>query len=133
MSTTLDERYGRSRRARNPRRRRLIIAAIAIVVVGAATWWALWTDALGLNPSAVSRDTGFSLIDDSHVTVSFDLTVTVGRTSACAIQSLNADYAIVGWKVILFPASNAPIRQFTEPLITSEAATTGLVYSCWLT
>ena len=133
VSTTLDDRYGRSRTARNPRRRRLIIAAIAIVTIGAIIWWLLWTDVLGLNPSVVSRDTGHSLISDSQVSVSFDLTVTQGRQAACAIQALNPDFAVVGWKIFLYPASQERLRQITETITTTESATTGLVYSCWLT
>ena len=133
MSTTLEDRYGRSRTARNPRRRRIVIAAIAIVTVGAVIWWLLWTDVLGLNPSVTYRDTGHSLISDSQVSVTFDLTVTEGRESACAVQALNPDFAVVGWKVFVYPASTERIRQMTETITTSEFATTGLVYSCWLT
>ena len=130
---TLDDRYGRSRTARNPRRRRLIIVAIAVATIGAIIWWLLWTDILGLKPSVVFRDTGHSLISGSQVSVSFDLTVTQGQEVACAIQALNPNFAVVGWKIFLYPASSDRIRQITETITTSEFATTGLVYSCWLT
>jgi len=133
VSATLEDRYGRSRTATHPRRRRLVIAAAAVVIIGAVIWWLLWTDVLGLNPSVVSRDTGHSLVSDSQVSVSFDLTVTPGRSAACAVQALNPDFAIVGWKVFVYPPSTERIRQITETITTSEAATTGLVYSCWLT
>ena len=70
---------------------------------------------------------------DCQVSVMFDLTVTEGHEAACAIQALNPDFAIVGWKVFVYPPSTERIRQITETITTSEFATTGLVYSCWLT
>ncbi len=133
MSTTLEDRYGRSRTAPNPRRRRVIISSVAVVTLAAVIAWLLWTDVLGLNPSVTYRDTGHSLISDSQVSVTFDLTVTEGRESACAVQALNPEFAVVGWKVFVYPASTERIRQMSETITTSEFATTGLVYSCWLT
>lgn len=133
MSTTLEDRYGRSRTAPNPRRRRWIIGAISIVTLAATIAWLLWTDVLGLKPSVVYRDTGHSLISDSQVSVKFDLTVTEGLEAACAIQALNPEFAVVGWKVFVYPPSTERIRQISETITTSEFATTGLVYSCWLT
>lgn len=133
VSTQLDDRYGRSPQSANPLRRRIILGSIAALTLGAIIVWLLWTDVLGLNPSVVFRDTGHSLISDAQVSVSFDLTVTEGREAACAIQALNPDFAVVGWKIFVYPASTERIRQITETITTSEFATTGLVYSCWLT
>jgi hypothetical protein len=133
VSTPLADRYGRSPATANPRRRRVTLWALAALALGIAVAWLLWTDVLGLNPSVVARDTGHSLISDSSVSVDFDLTVTEGRSAACALQALNPEFAIVGWKIFLYPASTERIRQITETLTTSEYATTGLVYSCWLT
>jgi hypothetical protein len=133
VSTMLDDRYGRSPAVSDPRRRRVLIIAVAAVTLASVIAWLLWTDVLGLKPSVVYRDTGHSLISDSQVSVTFDLTVTEGRESACAIQALNPDFAIVGWKVFVYPASTERLRQISETITTSEFATTGLVYSCWLT
>ncbi len=133
MSTQLDDRYGRSRTVRSPRQRRLLIIGITALSAGAIIWWLLWTDVLGLSATVVARDTGHSLVSDTRVSVDFDLTVTEGREAACAVQALNPDFAVVGWKVFVYPASTDRIRQITETVVTSEPATTGLVYSCWLT
>lgn len=133
MSTQLNERYGRSQKVANPRRRKAILWSVAALTVGAIIAWLLWTDILGLKPSVVYRDTGHALISDSQVSVSFDVTVKDGREAACAIQALNPDFAVVGWKIFVYPPSTERIRQITETITTSEFATTGLVYSCWLT
>ncbi len=133
MSTLLDDRYGRSTKVANPRRRRVILWSVATLTLGAAIAWLLWTDVLGLQPSVTYRDTGHALISDSQVSVSFDLTVTDGREAACAIQALNPDFAVVGWKIFIYPPTSERLRQITETITTSEYATTGLVYSCWLT
>lgn len=132
MSTQLDDRYGRSRAVRSPRQRRLLVIGITTLSAVAIIWWLLWTDVLGLNATVVARDTGHSLVSDTRVSVDFDLTVTEGREAACAVQALNPDFAVVGWKVFVYPASTERLRQITETVVTSEPATTGLVYSCWL-
>mgnify|MGYP002655148775 CR=1 FL=1 len=135
MSTenTLADRYGRSSAPRGPVRRNLgVIITSAVIIIG-MTIWGISTDALGFGPQAEARDLGFSNLTDSSVTVKFELTATPGHEVACAIQAQNTAFAIVGWKVFVYPASNERIRDFEETIKTSQQATTGLVYQCWLT
>jgi hypothetical protein len=135
MSTenTLADRYGRSSAPRGPIRRNLgVIITSAVIIIG-MTIWGISTDALGFGPQAEARDLGFSNLTDSSVTVKFELTATPGHEVACAIQAQNTAFAIVGWKVFVYPASNERIRDFEETIKTSQQATTGLVYQCWLT
>ena len=135
MSTenTLADRYGRSSTPRGPIRRNLgVIITSAVIIIG-VTIWGISTDALGFGPKTEARDLGYSNLTDSSITVKFELTATPGHEVACAIQAQNTAFAIVGWKVFVYPASDQRIRDFEETITTSQPATTGLVYQCWLT
>jgi hypothetical protein len=127
MSTEniLADRYGRSATPRGPIRRNLgVIITSTVIIVGLV---------LGFGPSTEARDLGFKNLTDTSVTVEFELTATPGHEVACAIQAQNTAFAIVGWKVFVYPASEQRIRDISETIKTSQPATTGLVYQCWLT
>ena len=60
------------------------------------------------------------------------LSVPEGNETACIVQALNEDFTVVGWKVVEIPASDRPLRTFTERVRTAQEANTGLVQGCWL-
>jgi hypothetical protein len=132
MVSTLEARYGRTP---GDRRRGRVIAAIAatgVVIVVVA--WVLWVGLLGPASGLDSRTLGYSVqAGDAAVEVRYEVTVDAGRAASCALQAMNADFEIVGWKVVELPASTRGTRQFTEVLRTSEPPVTGLIYRCWLT
>ncbi|MDH6277236.1 hypothetical protein M2118_000187 [Aurantimicrobium minutum] len=135
MSTenTLADRYGRPATPRGPIRRNLGVIITSAVIIIAVIVWGITTDALGFGPKAEARDLGYNSLTDTSVTVEFELTATPGHEVACAIQAQNTAFAIVGWKVFVYPPSEQRIRDISETIITSQPATTGLVYRCWLT
>lgn len=135
MSTenTLADRYGRPATPRGPIRRNLGVIITSAVIIIAVVVWGITTDALGFGPNAEVRDLGYNSLTDTSVTVEFELTATPGHEVACAIQAQNTAFAIVGWKVFVYPPSQQRIRDISETIITSQPATTGLVYRCWLT
>ena len=135
MSTenTLADRYGRSANPRGPIRRNLNVIIPSIVIIIGLVIWGASNDVLGFGPKAEVRDLGYSNLTDSSVTVKFELTATPGREVACAVQAQNTAFAIVGWKVFVYPPSTQRIRDIEETIKTSQPATTGLVYQCWLT
>jgi len=130
-SGTLAARYGRTpgRRARG----RLIAwvagAAVAVVI----TAWVVWAGLDGASATVKAQDTAHTVVDDRSVEVEFDLTVPRGTASSCIVQALSEKFAVVGWKVIDVPPSDQATRSFSEVVRTSELASTGLVYNCWLT
>ena len=135
MSTepNLADRYGRSRDDRGPIRRNLGVIIVSTVIIVALVSWVIFTDALGFGPQTSARDLGFEDLTETRVTVEFELTATPGHEVACAVQALNTSFAIVGWKVFVYPPSQQRIRDIKETITTSQPATTGLVYQCWLT
>ncbi|MFB8147436.1 DUF4307 domain-containing protein [Microbacterium sp. NPDC057407] len=124
----LDERYGRSRR---PVRRRVfwtVVAGAAVFSVIALSWLTISNslDEVGFD------ETGFEVVDARTLTVSFQATPPAGVAFACAVQALDEDFGIVGWRVVEYPASEATTRAFVETIPTVAAATTGTVHSCWV-
>ena len=128
-SPTIAERYGR---APSPRRRRVTLIVVIALIAAVAIAWFVWANPIGVGPKAVARDTGFSMTED-RVTVTFDLTVTAGSTAACAVQALDKSFAVVGWKVVTYPAASEQTRSEEVTLRVTSPAVTGLVSSCWLT
>ncbi len=124
----LDERYGRTR---SPRRRWAIGAAAAAgaIVVGLF----LWTT-VSSSLDAVDVDTtGFEIVDEHSVVLSFQVTAPVGRAVACAIEAQDEEHGVVGWRVVELPASQEHAQAFRETIPTTAPATTGFVNSCWVT
>jgi hypothetical protein len=128
--TDLDSRYGRTRSARH--RKPWIIAgaaALALVAGGGMAWGSLGA----VNSSVDSDDVGARVIDQYTTSVSFSVSVKPGTRASCALQAQNEQHAIVGWKIVQLSPSEQFTRTFTEAVRTTERATTGLIYRCWLT
>jgi len=131
VPTDLDSRYGRTRQS--AKRTRVIgwSAAGAFAIVFAA--WLIWAGVLVPAAQLDSRDVGHQIVDDTLVDVSYEVTVDPGTEVSCAIQAMNSSFSVVGWKIVELPASTMRTRVLTDSVRTSELATTGLIYRCWLT
>ncbi len=123
----LDERYGR---VRTPRRRWAIGVAIAIgaAVVVLFAWFAV----SGTLDDVDVDTTGFEVVDDRSVTLTFQVTPPAGRSFACAIEAQDEEHGVVGWRIVEYPASEVHARAFQEVIPTTAEATTGFVDSCWV-
>lgn len=121
----LDERYGRTRRGRLP----WIIGIIVVVLaVGAFGWMTL---AQAMN-SVDADDLGFDVVDEHEVSVRFQITGAQGKDVACAVEALDEEFGIVGWKIVEIPASETHQQQLDATIPTVSEATTGLVNTCWV-
>lgn len=121
----LDERYGRTRRRRLPW---IIGIAVAAVLVGAFGWMIV---AQAMD-SVDTDDLGFEVVDEHSVTVRFQITGGQGKDVACAVEALDEEFGIVGWKIVEIPASDEHLQQVSATVPTVSEATTGLVNSCWV-
>jgi len=130
-TSSLDQRYGRTPKRRARRRLIAWIAGIAAAVVVVA--WVVWAGLDGTSATIGTQDTAHLVVDSRSVQVEFDLTLPRGDTASCVVQALNDKFAVVGWKVVDIPPSDLAIRSFSETVRTSELASTGLIYDCWLT
>lgn len=130
-SAELAARYGRTpaRASRN----RLLAWAVGAGIILAAVAWVIWVAFDGDGDSMETRDIGHTIVDDTTVRVSYEISVTPETTASCALEVQNEDHAIVGWKIVDVPASETYTRTFTEVVRTTELGVTGLIYRCWLT
>ena len=130
-SDPIAERYGRTQGHRRRTRTIGIVAAAAVLfVVGA---WVVWVGLFSPSASLESRDVGYAAGEGGTVDIRFEVSTAPGTTVSCALQALNREYAIVGWKIVDLPASNERTRVFDENLRVTEPAYSGLIYRCWLT
>ena len=72
------------------------------------------------------------MTDQYAVEVRFQISGVAGKDIACAIEALDEEFGVVGWKVVEIPASEEHTRAFSEQVRTVAEATTGLVNSCWV-
>jgi hypothetical protein len=127
----LDRRYGRTVRDKRRTRRFAYIAAAGFTVVLGA--WLFWGGVIDGLDTIDAQNTGHTVLSDSEVEVTWQITATPGQTASCAVQALNESFAIVGWKIVDVPASTERTQSITEIVRTSEQSVTGLIYRCWLT
>jgi hypothetical protein len=128
----LAARYGRTRARRTRDRVLLVGAAVAFAVVLVA--WVVWAGLDGQKPTVQATDTSHQLMNDERIVeVSWTLSVPPGNETACAVQALDEEFTIVGWKIVEIPASDRHLRTFTETVRVAREANTGLISSCWLT
>lgn len=125
----LDERYGRRRPTRSRRAAWVVVGAVvATAVAGLA--WLTWANA----SDAVAADvTGFEVLDEHRVALTFQITAPVDSAVACALEAQDSEHGVVGWRVVEYPASRSHAQAFTETIPTLAQATTGLVNACWVT
>ncbi len=121
----LDERYGRTRRRRLPW---IVGILLVIAVVGVFGWMTFMQSANSVD----ADDLGFEVADEHSVTVRFQVTGGQGKDVACAIEALDEEFGIVGWKIVEIPASEEHLQRLSTTVPTVAEATTGLVNSCWV-
>ena len=126
----LNERYGRTARSAKTNRTIGVLAGIGFaVVLGAWLWWGGVLE----TPSQLQyRDIAHTIVDDTEVSVTYEITAAPGTEVSCAVHALNASYGIVGWRIVDIPAGERWTRVFDTTLRTSEPAVTGWLYECWL-
>jgi hypothetical protein len=129
-SAELDERYGRSRGSN--RKGRWVFGSVAAAFLLVLTAWVVWGGLLAPGASIEATDTGHTVVDDSVVNVDFTLTVDPNTPAKCAVQALDADFAVVGWRIIDVPPSSEHVRALSADVRTTQLAVSGLIYRCWL-
>ena len=123
--SSLDARYG----TRRPVKRVWWIVG-ASVVLAVVLSWMVWVN---------FGDTKIEALDVTHsydparseMSITWNLTVAPGTPVACAVQALNEQFQVIGWKVVDVPASDQYTRQLTETIRTAMTPNSGLVYACW--
>jgi hypothetical protein len=131
VTDELAGRYGRSRS--RIRRERWWIVGVAIAFMAVFAAWTVWAGYDGTSATLEETDTAYTVHNAQSVSVSFTINTAPGQPVSCAVEAMNATFAIVGWKIVSYPASQLQVTSHTETVRTTELATTGLISQCWLT
>jgi hypothetical protein len=126
---TLDERYGRTRTS--SRRNRVIAIAVGAIIVLVFGAWVLWAGPLASGSSIEVEDSGNVVESASLVQVRYQLTTPPDTAVKCAVQALDLDFGIVGWRIVDVPPSTDRTRVLHTEVRTSQRAVSGLIYRCW--
>lgn len=122
----LDDRYGRTRNAR--RNVWIIGGVLSALAIALVTWMTIFN----AQQSVDFDDLGYAVVDEHTVDIDFQITSMPERDLVCAVQALDEEFGVVGWKVLEIPASDAHTQRFSTSIPTVAEATTGLVKSCWV-
>jgi hypothetical protein len=121
-------RYGPDRPA--PRRAVFVAAAVTAVVV--AVGWFGYV-AFGLRNTGVSFvDIGYTVPDDAHVEVRFQLRKDSSATAVCTVRALNLGAAEVGLTDVRIGPSDGDLTTVRAVVATTERAVRGNVKACVL-
>jgi hypothetical protein len=138
VDSRVAERYGRTDADRRRRRVFGVVAALGVLLVVGA--WVVWVGLFSPSASLEARDTGYTAPgggalteSDTSVDIRFEITTEPGTPVSCALQALNEQFAIVGWRIVELAPGDAITRSFVENVRVTEPAVTGLIYRCWLT
>lgn len=128
-ATDLNARYGRT----TSRRRRTIIGAIVLGSVIAVTFaaWAIWVGLFTPGAAVEFASVGQSRVSSNELKVTWEISVNTGTKTSCAIQALDENFEIVGWKIVSIPASGVRSRTLSTTIRTAQPAVSGLIYQCW--
>jgi len=126
----LDDRYGR--RPGRARRSRLVALVAGSAVALVVTAWVVLVAFDGDSAELEVSHYGFTVAGDDSVDVQYTVNVADGTEVGCAVQALNENRAVVGWKVVELPAVDSHTQTYTTSLVTSERAVTGSAYRCWV-
>ena len=129
--TDLNARYGRTV---NRRRRNLVIAigfGGAILIVFAA--WAIWGGLFVPGATIDTEPVGNVAVSSNQMEVKWQISEAPGTHAKCAVQALDANFGIVGWKIVTIPPSTEGTRNYSTIVRTAQPAVSGLIYLCWPT
>lgn len=123
-------RYGTPKRALSKRAKFLILALVAAL----SLTWVVWT-VVGGGPSVTQKVLSYNVADATEASVELTMTKDLDVTAQCAVQALNATYAVVGWNVITIGPTTAEEGRTTTintKVRTDSLAVTGVVDNCWV-
>lgn len=106
----------------------IIGGVIALIAIIAASWMTVSQSFSTVD----ADDLGFEVVDGHSVTVNFQITGKQGTAVVCAIEALDEEFGIVGWKIVEVPAGDGHIQRLSTTVPTVATATTGLVNTCWV-
>jgi hypothetical protein len=124
----------RPARVRKPLTRgRIFVISLASLLSLTFIWFAIASTIAG-STQVKTQDIGFEVVSDQQVDFRFTVSTPaeLSNPATCAVQALNQQFAIVGYKEVALPAKNKAGEVISVTVNTTELAVSGLVDYCWL-
>jgi hypothetical protein len=124
----------RPARVRKPLTRgRIFVISLASLLSLTFIWFAI-TSTIAGSTQVKTQDIGFEVVSDQQVDFRFTVTTPaeLSNPATCAVQALNQQFAIVGYKEVALPAKTKAGEVISVTVNTTELAVSGLVDYCWL-
>lgn len=125
-SDLLATRYGQ--RSRLSTKAKRILAVLGVAAITAISIYFGLANYTGVEYKEIS----FSVIDARSAELTFDLTKPNDSTAICAVQALNEQFGVVGYKEVEITPQQTQTVRLTVSINTIELATTALVDDCRL-
>jgi hypothetical protein len=134
-NTSLANRYGTQKRRLSSAARRAIGGAALAAGIG----FMAWVSTSNSLSNVSFKDIGYVTADATLAEVDFQVTREPGTAVQCAIKALDSKFAVVGWKVVDVPPSEAEDtadggRTVSQRVSvrTESLSVSGVVDSCWI-
>ncbi|HKG50661.1 MAG TPA: DUF4307 domain-containing protein [Actinomycetales bacterium] len=121
------DRYGTPSAAR---RLAVVVASVVLAVAGLA--WVIWAGLGQASADVRWTDVGFQIVDNSRVTVTYDVGKDPAATAVCSLQALDQGKSTVGIARVTIGPTSARVTRRTDEIRTSALAVTGVVKECAL-
>lgn len=120
-------RYGTPSAAR---RRAVVAGSALLAAVGLA--WVVWAGLGQADADVRWTDLGFRVVDDTRVTVTYNVGKDPAATAVCSLRALDRTKAVVGIARVTVGPSPQRVTRRTDEVRTSALAVTGVVQECGL-
>lgn len=127
----LRSRYGHAAPRRIRERWWVAIGAASVLVVfGIWAAWAGWIPT-GSAPALTSTSGAANVEGEHDLQLTFSVETDPGNTVACALEAVDTQFAIVGWKVVVHRVVQRNTA-YTVNIRTTHRSASGDVSECWL-
>jgi len=99
-----------------------------LAVIGLA--WVVWAGLGQADRDVRWTDLGYDVIDDSRVSVTYDVGKDPSATAVCSLQALDVRKSAVGIAQVTIGPAERRVTRHTDEVRTSALAVTGLVRDC---
>ena len=111
-----------------PRPVLIAVGATLLLAVAAGAWWASERSRQGAVDSETS---GYHVVSDASVVVTFQVHKPANRVAACQVEALDRDGSVVGSALVRVGAASSEVTTSQE-LTTQRRAATAVVTGCRL-
>ncbi|MEO7236650.1 MAG: DUF4307 domain-containing protein [Lapillicoccus sp.] len=100
-----------------------VVGLVAAVLI---SWWTLRNESQRVSATTVA----YKVVDDTSVTVSFDVSRPPGLAVTCTIRAMDGHFTAVGSATVPIPSTGDQVVHQESTVRTTTRAVTGVVQDC---